>query len=107
MSESKNLERSESMSNDIGQVKSEVSIQDANLFEDFDFDSIHLKAPPFFKTTRRRSKTYSGETFSAHLEKIGQLEPKSQEDLNDLPDMTKPSKKHENSSYSFTNNRRF
>lgn len=38
-----------------------------------DFSKIEshcLKAPCFFKSHRRRSKTYSGEEFSAHLEKI-------------------------------------
>ncbi|RNA22577.1 GTPase-activating Rap Ran-GAP domain 3 [Brachionus plicatilis] len=99
------LDKHESMSNDIDQTKLEVSIQDSNQFEDIDFDSIHLKAPPFFKTTRRRSKTYSGETLSAHLEKMGQFEPKSQEDLNDLPDLININRKNENSSFCFSNNR--
>lgn len=71
----------------------------------------HLKPPSYFKSSRRRSKTYSGEELSSHLERINQLnstEPKSQENLKDLPVINnyfEPNKK--NVPANFSNNRRF
>ena len=46
-----------------------------------------LKPPAFFKTNRRRSKTYSGEEFAAHFDKLNQVntDPKSQDNVSDLP----------------------
>lgn len=104
MSEKEQVAKEDLNSRNTDQAKLEIS---SYLFEETEVDSIHLRAPPFFKTTRRRSKTYSGESLSSHLEKIEKFDPKSQEDLNDLPDIISNNKKKDNSSHHFLYNRRF
>lgn len=90
--------------------------ESSNLVDAIDFNSMHLKPPSFFKSHRRRSKTYSGEELGAHLERISQLsasEPtKSQEDINDLPIINKFYNKRSDLSTNrdhgnLSNNRRF
>ncbi|CAF0797770.1 unnamed protein product [Brachionus calyciflorus] len=78
------------------------NIPDASFLDDIELSTIHLKAPAFFKSTRRRSKTYSGEVLTAHLDHLS-IEPRSQEDLNDLPNISDSSRR--NQANNFSNNR--